>query len=536
MKQLLIMILTTLLLYITLVPNIYAETENTASISVQVTSPSAIISPSAITLVRFDETDRVYGAAFATGTAQEKIADYISNFLDDFVGYDIDGMDYLLMADNWSFADVDTNTPGLYYALAVPELGGEYVLAEDVSLPEMRFAVSIQPPGKPSLDNCFAYLYSLWFPLVLSEEQAAQPEAFTVWLQQDGGAWTLLTLDDEYWIQTNSLIIAQYAFDKGSSYTLKLVCPDGETSIATFLYKGDLTVVDDYNGDRDGGDVLGGGSGVGSQPAPTPPEQDSDDSEPKKEHEQPFVHSEPQEEQNSLPDKSQPKTATLATPTELVATVYSDTSIFDKAEKISYKPINHTVSKQKDDTKFEMNPISDSEPQQPAIVSESYSPTKTVISGLRLKDLCAEKENIVFGSGDLTVSIPSNLLLSLNLSDSDTLTVQLTQPQNDKILLTVEVSGKSITELPGAVLRFRYMMKSKNAEIIVQNEAGQHIADTSFDGELLRFNADTAGTYTILEISDAQNVQNSTPIFVFLIGGLILTVGGIACYWRRRHG
>ncbi|MFA9378264.1 MAG: hypothetical protein ACERKZ_16200 [Lachnotalea sp.] len=536
MKHLLKLILSILLLCLALAPNTYAETKNPVSISVQATSPSAIISPSAITLIKFDETERVYGAAFAIGTAKNEIVDYIASFVDDFVGYDMDGMDYWLPADNWSFTNMDTNTPGLYYALSVPELGDDYLLMDGVSLPEMRFAVSIQTPGKPSLNNCFTMSYSLWFPWVLSQEQATQPDAFTVYLQQDDGDSTLITLDKDYWIQQYCLMIDQYLFEDGKNYVLKVICPNGETSLATFLYKGDLTILDDYSGDRDGGDVIGGGIGVGTQPAPILSQKHDNSKEDnnhrddenapvlddllfifydtaqdlysaqQKELGQPFIKSELHEELYSLPIETKPETATLVSVLNPIPD-YNDTPL---------KVI--------------------SEPQQPTIITESYSPTQTVISGLRLKDLCKENENIVFGSGNLTVSIPHSLLLALNLSDSDTLTVQLTQPQNNQILLTVDISGKLILELPGTVIRYRYVMKSENEKISVQNEAGQNIADTNFDGELLRFSADTAGTYTVLAISDTQKTRKSKSLLIFLTVGTILTVGGITCFWRRYHG
>ncbi|WP_349680142.1 MULTISPECIES: hypothetical protein, partial [unclassified Oscillibacter] len=173
--------------------------------------------------------------------------------------------------------------------------------------------------------------------------------------------------------------------------------------------------------------------------------------------------------------------------------------------------------------------------QKSAAVTESYSPTQTVISGLRLKDLCKEEESVVFGSGDVTVSIPSKLLLALNLSDADTLTVRLTQPESNQIVLAVEVSGKSVTQLSGTVLRLRYMPQSKHTDITIQNEAGEQITDVSFDGELLRFAADAAGTYTIIELSTTQETGKSTSPLLPVSGGLLLAVGGITYFWRRRH-
>ena len=234
-----------------------------------------------------------------------------------------------------------------------------------------------------------------------------------------------------------------------------------------------------------------------------------------------------------------------ATPTESAVPVYSDTSLSHGSEDTSPESGNHTVLQPKDDAEAVMNPVTDdnttqseksSAAQKSAAVTESYSPTQTVISGLRLKDLCKEEESVVFGSGDVTVSIPSKLLLALNLSDADTLTVRLTQPESNQIVLAVEVSGKSVTQLSGTVLRLRYMPQSKHTDITIQNEAGEQITDVSFDGELLRFAADAAGTYTIIELSTTQETGKSTSPLLPVSGGLLLAVGRITYFWRRRHG
>ena len=142
----------------------------------------------------------------------------------------------------------------------------------------------------------------------------------------------------------------------------------------------------------------------------------------------------------------------------------------------------------------------------------------------------------MFGSGDLTVSIPSKLLLALSLSDTDTLSVKLTQPQDNQIVLAVEVSGKSLTKLTGTVLRLHYTRQSENTQITVQNEAGEPITDSSYDSGLLRFPADAAGTYTILELSNAQEAQKGVPPPLSVTGGLILAAGGITFFRRRRRG
>jgi hypothetical protein len=160
-----------------------------------------------------------------------------------------------------------------------------------------------------------------------------------------------------------------------------------------------------------------------------------------------------------------------------------------------------------------------------------------VISGLRLRNLCAEEESAVFGAGDLTVSIPSRLLLALELSDLDTFSVKLTQPVRNQLTLAVDASGNPITELPETVLRLRYTPQMENSEITVRSESGEKVTELVFEGGFLRFTVDTAGTYTISEASKSGSTQGGmSPLLALTGGGLLLTAGGVAFFLRKRHG
>ena len=560
-------------------------------ISVQITAPMLTVTPAAITLTSFDEPDRTDAVAFPVGTSQEELSNWFADSVAGFTGYDADGNPYNLISGTWSLESVDTVTAGMYYVSASPDLGTEYRLADGVSLPRQMCAVSIQVPGEPDINCCVSGRGFLRFPWVLSAKQQEQLDEFTVWLRQDGGEWT--SLSDGFGFTSDDFQLSQRILVNGSTYDLKVTYPGGQTGVLSFQYDGELSILDYSGGDRDGGDVNGGGSGTGTQPAPTTPQPSSNsngndsqnsgsntpapgdssseshdtlkDSDSTPQKEQDFASGEPQptptatqtpnfsqnnENLNSnntpiqVPASDKPANVTSTAPTPTAVPVFSDTSFFYEAEGSSSDPVNQAVPQTKDSTKEVLNPASNSnetqsalnsESQQPAVISESYSPTQTVISGLRLKDLCAGEENIVFGSGNLTVSIPSKLLLALDLSDTDTLTVTLTQPESNQIMLAVTASGQSVTELTGTVLRLRYMTRSKNTEITVQNEMGEQITDTTFDGELLRFTADSAGTFTIMELSNTQEPQKSVPPLLPVSGGLILAVGGITFFRRRRH-
>ncbi len=539
--------------------------ENSVSISVQVTDPVLTATPAAITLTLFDEPDRTDAVAFPVGTTHDVLSQWFSQVTMGFTGYDEDGNPYDLISGAWSLDDIDTVTAGVYYAFASPDLGLEYTLTDGVFLPRQLCAVSIQVPGEPDINCCVAGRGFLHFPWVLSAAQEEQLNKFHLWMRQDGGEWT--SLSNGYLFVSDGLQLSQQVLTYGSTYELKVTYPGGQTGVLNFQYDGELSILDYSGGDRDGGDVNGGGSGTGTQPAPPPPQppdNSNGDDNPNGGNDTPAPNDSsskaddtsqdsdstsgeqqmPQEGQDSSSGRTQPSPTAPQSPSNSQSNdshnsdgnSQSQVPLTEKTTAVT--PANSTESAVPvfSDAFFLREAESTSSEQESAVVTESYSPTQTVISGMRLKDLCKEEESVVFGSGNVTVSIPSNLLLALNQSDTDTLTVMLTQPESNQIVLAVEVSGKSVTQLSGTVLRLRYMPQSKNTDITIQNDAGEQITDVSYDGELLRFAADSTGTYTITELSIKQETQKSTSPLLPVSGGLLLTAGGITLFRKKRHG
>ncbi|WP_312699695.1 LPXTG cell wall anchor domain-containing protein [Sedimentibacter sp.] len=547
MKQIFALILTALLFSTALVlaaeePVVPAETTDTVTDcgDTYFTAPLPTVTPSAITLVSFDEPVRTDAVAFAVGTTQKELSNWFSDSVAGFTGYDTDGNPHDLISGAWSLYAVDTVTAGVYYAFTSPDLGTEYTLADGVSLPRQLCAVSIQVPGEPDINCCVAGRGFLRFPWVLSAAQEEQLDEFAVWLRQDGGEWT--SLNDGFLSVSDGLQLSQRVLTYGSTYELKVTYPGGQTGVLIFQYDGELSILDYSGGDRDGGDVNGGGSGTGAQPAPNPtnpPDNSNEDNNSGNDNDSPDTS-------DSSTGENEPASAVApTTPTDSAVPVFFDALFSWEAESTCAQQEKNTVPPPNDSAQAVMNPVTDDNTTQSekssashefAAVTESYSPTQTIISGLRLKDLCKKEESVVFGSGDVTVSIPSKLLLALDLSDTDTLTVRLTQPESNHIVLAVEVSGKSVTQLSGTLLRLRYMPQSEHTDITIQNDAGEQITDVSYDGEILRFATDTAGTYIITELLNTQETGKSTSPLLPVSGGLLLAAGGITFFRSKRHG
>lgn len=540
-------------------------------IAVRVSDPACSVTPAAIVLTSFDEPYRTDTAAFAFGTSQEALAQWFSASAAGFSAYDADGNYYDLISGEWNLEAVNTASAGVYYAWTSPVLGTAYVLAEGVSPPRQLCAVSIQTPGEPDINCCVAGRGFLHFPWVLSATQEGQLDDFSVWLRQDGGEWT--ELSEGYLIVSDGLQLSQRIFTSGSTYALKVAYPGGETQVLTLQYDGELRILDYSGGDRDGGDTGGNKPPVVSQPAPTTPtapgntnggDNNGDSSSSGNGASPPPVSTEPpsspsgsDDADDVLPENEKPPASQNTVPSGPAQTAgaekLADTTPDGPAQPtipaiadIALHQIEATAtdtaytgfsgSKAHYETTPTAVPETPSEAEDVTNVYETYSPEKTVISGLRLRDLCADGESVVFGSGSLTVSIPSSWLSALNLSDSDTLTVLLTQPENGQLVFSVEAAGIAVTELPGTVIRLRWSPKSENVPVTVQNEAGEPVTDTVYAQGLLRFTAATAGTYTISEAAEEPSEKGGLSPLLPITGSLLLAAGGVKVFRRKCDG
>ncbi len=538
---------------------------------VQASTPAAIVTPTAITLTSFDEPERTDAVAFALGTTNEELSKWFNENVTGFVAYDTDGNPYDFITSEWVLADIDTETAGVYYAYIEPTLGTEYILADGVTLPKQLCAVSIQIPGKPDINCCLSARGFLRFPWILNEEQENQLDEFVVWLKTDDAEWT--SLSEGFNFASDGFQISQRLFSHGSTYELKISYPGGQTGVLSFQYTDNLNIIDYSGGDRDGGDVNNGSPGTGTQPAPEDPSTDD------------MIENssqttiEPDKQQDFSSKETQLSLAILIPINYFINVINSENHNYinnsdTQATKVEEKPqvipasitkslinlnLNTIINNKEKDTSIkaysnikalinnkeinnltlsdlDANSSKNVESQSNSYIKEFYSPTLTVISNMRLRDLCNEGENVVFGSGNLTISIPSKVLLALNLSNSDTLAVNLTQDKDYQIRYSVEVSKKMIGELTGTVLRLRYIPKSENSNITIHNELGNQITDVSYDGNLLCFTADKPGIYTISEQSSTREAKETISPLIFIIGILVLLTSGFVFFRRRNHG
>lgn len=530
----------------------------------------ATVTTPAVILVSFDEPERQDAAAFATGSSREELSEWFSWIVSGFTGYDADGNPHYLTSSSWLLDSIDTSVPGLYQASAAPELGSEYAVAEGVILPLQLSAVSIQDPGKPDINCIISGRGFLHFPWVISEEQQEQLGDFSVWLKHSEGEW--IQLSDGFSFTSWDFQLSQKILENGSTYSLQIEYPGGQTGILTFEYDAELGILDYSTGDRDGGDAEGSGSGSVVQPAPIPPQipqvPDDTDSPPphsdkpesdKSENDKPRkdtsdditvkIDDIPEVKPEDLKDSHleialypgtdplSQKTAALTLPDAL-----SEAESFTAPDIKSESPDRSIPHKKSSEPQKTYKPEKTYASDKPASVLELSTPEKTVISGLRLRDLCEDEENIVFGSGDIKASIPAELLLALEITDLQTLSVELIRKDEYQILFAVKSADSYVTDLSGTVLSLRYQPVSENAEISVQDKYGETVSGSSYDGEFLKFEADSSGTYTVIELPHAEELlsaeeaSHKPSLMIPVLSGLIVIAGGLGFLRRKRRG
>ena len=475
----------------------------TITVAVQVAAPATFV------LASFDEPERVDAVAFATGTSTATLEDWFSSSVMGFTGYDAAGNPYDLLSGTWSFAAVNTAVPGVYYAFVSPSLGADYTLQAGTALPRQLCTVSIQTPGQPDLNCCVAGRGFLHFPWVLSAAQEEQLGDFTLWLRQDDGEWA--NLQEGFLFVADGLQLSQRMLSYGSTYALKVAYPGGETGVLTFTYSDALHILDYSGGDRDGGDAGGEDAQTGTQTAPTTPETPADTNG------------------ASTPAGGDATPVLTGAAAGGSPTTQGTAAVQEQAPQPSTPG---TPAVKGSGNSSAAGPAT----APPAVVNESYTPEETVISGLRLRDLCGEGDTVVFGSGNLTASIPSALLLALHLQNTDTLSVSLACPQNGQLVFRVTAGGKPVAPLTGTTLRLRYLPQAQNAVILVQNESGVLADDISYDGEFLRFTVNDAGSYTVSEQQNPQKGESKISPLLPVSGSLILAACGGTLLKRWRHG
>lgn len=358
--------------------------------------------PKTIVLTRFDTQVNVDVAAIACGDADALHA-FFRDARDGLCGYDANGTPYDFFTGAWELSAVDWNTPGVYDAVAPLLLvDGEdracFSLAEGVEAPMIRCRVSVQQTGKPEIGEFITARGQMIFPWVLTEEQKAQRDRFTVWLKRENGAWEALTRGISVGTDALKLYPQTCGPTSGTTCALQVEYPGGQTGILTFTYDVAPLKHGYSAGSRDGG---GEDTYLPDIIQPSPGGSHSGGS-----HHRPST---------SEPAADEPETPSTETPEE---------------------PIKPTEE-----------PENTEEPAQTAPVLEQDTADGAVLSGTRLRALIDMDEPLTLNKNGVAFSLPSDALRALELTDADTLAVTLTRSAEGRAQAELRLNGEKI-DLP----------------------------------------------------------------------------------------
>ena len=358
--------------------------------------------PETIVLTRFDTQVNVDIAAIACGDADALHA-FFRDARDGLCGYDADGTPYDFFTGAWELSAVDWNTPGVYDAVAPLLLvDGEdracFSLAEGVEAPMIRCRVSVQQTGKPEIGEFITARGQMIFPWVLTEEQKAQRDRFTVWLKRENGTWEALTRGISVGTDALKLYPQTCGLTSGTTCALQVEYPGGQTGILTFTYDVAPLKHGYSAGSRDGG---GEDTYLPDIIQPSPGGSHSGGS-----HHRPST---------SEPAADEPETPSTETPEE---------------------PIKPTEE-----------PENTEEPAQTAPVLEQDTADGAVLSGTRLRALIDMDEPLTLNKNGVAFSLPSDALRALELTDADTLAVTLTRSAEGRAQAELRLNGEKI-DLP----------------------------------------------------------------------------------------
>lgn len=208
--------------------------------------------------------------------------------------YDASGTLYITNI-YWDFSNITPMTAGIYEIIGQIQPPEHTVFAETLNVEKIMIPISIQKPGKPDINCCYAGRGHFIFPWITPPGSL---DEIKVWISEENSAWNSYSRDDSrvYW-DAYTLILDASLFTAGKSYRLQVDYDGGSTPILAFTYN-QHPYIHSYNeGDRDGGDANGDANGYpsGNTTQTTPETPAQSDAEPE---------TEPGSESKSVPEPS----------------------------------------------------------------------------------------------------------------------------------------------------------------------------------------------------------------------------------------
>ena len=419
--------------------------------------PDTPTAPHSIVLTRFDAQTAFDLTAVPIGD-DAALHTFFDNLRTGLCGYDADGTSYDFVTGAWDFSAIDLSTSGLYYASAPLLLVDEnnvpcFTLAEGVTAPEMLCRVSVQEIGKPDISEFLAARGRMIFPWVLTDEQQAQLDRFSVWMKPENGIWTPVSAD-ACSLKESELSLRPQILElrSGDTYSLQVDYPGGQTGILTFVYDDTPLKTGYAEGSHDGGgenttlpDVIqpapshSGGSHHTSQPTPEPPQPEEPSGQPTPEP--------PSADPAPLPDEPSAVVPTVPNVSTTVPEITIPAQPVLRAQAGDAQSETAQTSTQPAADRVETVSAASS-----ASVIERDTADGTTLSGTRLLALIELNEPLVLTKDGITFSVPTEALRALQLTQNDTLSVTLTRASDGTAQAELLLNGVPLDTISGMTL------------------------------------------------------------------------------------
>ncbi len=144
--------------------------------------------------------------------------------------------------------------------------------------------------------------------------------------------------------------------------------------------------------------------------------------------------------------------------------------------------------------------------------SEISTETQTVISGRRLKDMCADGDRVIFEKNGVAVKILSASLSALNLEDNQPFSLTLTKQDKGTISLELWANDEPVTELKDIQIVLPYEPINISNTYKILDQSGNELTIATFNKitGLLSFTVDAPGIYSIVD-TQAETVPANPP-------------------------
>ncbi len=143
---------------------------------------------------------------------------------------------------------------------------------------------------------------------------------------------------------------------------------------------------------------------------------------------------------------------------------------------------------------------------------EFLGETQDIISGTRLLLMLEGTDAVQFSKQGITLSIPAEVLLDLNIQDTDRFVITIERQSNGELSFGMERNGTAVTSLPGTLVMVPYSIQNDTSQLVLTDQQGMDVMG-SYDAALavVTFTVDHTGFYTISEQHETAT-SAATPI------------------------